>query len=112
MADTKAVDSPTAVDLNADLDSVLPHSEKPWFRQSHLLKLNLLLTFPLLSGAALGFDASMMNGLQALDNWVTYFGNPNSGLLGVINAISTIGAVRITPSILPIKRSLTDLNYL
>lgn len=57
----------------------------------------------------MGFDASMRNGLQALDNWATYFGNSNSGLLGVINAISTIGAVSSNP---PCWEEITNLEYL
>ncbi|KAL2783932.1 general substrate transporter [Aspergillus keveii] len=91
MDESKVSDARTEA-LELDLTSVLPHSDRPWFRQPHLLKLNLLLAVPLLSGAALGFDASMMNGLQALDNWVTYFDHPSSSLLGLLNAISTIGA--------------------
>ncbi|KAL4966732.1 uncharacterized protein BDV14DRAFT_198540 [Aspergillus stella-maris] len=36
-----------------------------------------------------------MNGLQALGNWISYFGNPSSSLLGLLNAILTIGALAL-----------------
>lgn len=34
-----------------------------------------------------GYDGSMMNGLQTLENWSNYFGNPTGGTLGLFNAI-------------------------
>lgn len=34
-----------------------------------------------------GYDGSMMNGLQTLENWRDYFDNPQGGLLGLFNAI-------------------------
>ncbi len=38
-----------------------------------------------------GYDGSMMNGLQSLDLWESYFGYPTGGLLGLFNAIQSIG---------------------
>lgn len=38
------------------LAEVLPHTDKYWFQQSHLLKLNLLLLVPLLSSSISGYD--------------------------------------------------------
>jgi MFS family permease len=35
----------------------------------------------------------MMNGLQALDQWKGYFGNPSAPILGVINAVYPIGKI-------------------
>jgi hypothetical protein len=34
-----------------------------------------------------GYDGSMMNGLQTLENWRNYFNNPTGGTLGLFNAI-------------------------
>lgn len=38
------------------LAQVLPQTNKYWFQQSHLLRLNLLLLIPLLSSAVSGYD--------------------------------------------------------
>jgi hypothetical protein len=60
---------------------------------SHLLRLNLYVLIILFSSAGMGFDGSMMNGLQALSTWTTYFHNPSASLLGVTNAVLNIGPV-------------------
>ncbi|KAG8691369.1 hypothetical protein FRC08_010195, partial [Ceratobasidium sp. 394] len=36
-----------------------------WWKQRHLLILNLMLVVPLVTSYANGFDGSMMNGLQS-----------------------------------------------
>lgn len=80
--------------VGSELASVLPKIDKPWFRQRHLLQLNLLISFLLLTPASLGFDASMMNGLQSLETWKEYFGDPQGSRLGLMNAVMPLGAVR------------------
>ncbi|KAL6405205.1 Lactose permease [Ilyonectria robusta] len=47
----------------------------------------MLLLIPLLSSSAVGYDGSMMNGLQALPQWRNFFNHPRAPLLGAINAI-------------------------
>lgn len=79
------------------LASVLPQYGKPWYRVSHLLKLNLILIVPLLSSAVAGYDGSMMNGLQATSSWKRYFNNPTGSVLGVVNAAQSIGSVAALP---------------
>ncbi|RFU34788.1 hypothetical protein B7463_g1558, partial [Scytalidium lignicola] len=44
----------------------------------------------------LGYDASLLNGLQAMPQWQKYFNNPDSSLLGLISAslfLRTIAAI-------------------
>lgn len=48
------------------LAQVLPQTNKYWFQQSHLLRLNLLLLIPLLSSAVSGYDGMLP--LRVLDN--------------------------------------------
>ena len=43
--------------------------EKPWWRLSHLVKLNLWLLVPLITSYVSGFDGSMLNGMQSLPIW-------------------------------------------
>lgn len=52
---------PTQKDRDANvvgqaLAEVLPQTDKWWFQQPHLLKLNLLLAIPVLSSSVSGFD--------------------------------------------------------
>jgi MFS family permease len=44
----------------------------------------------------LGFDASLMNGLQAIPEWQEYFDNPSGSILGFISASLFLPAI-ITP---------------
>ncbi|KAK4118549.1 lactose permease [Parathielavia appendiculata] len=77
--------------VGAELAAVLPANTKPWYRTRHLLLLNLALLVPLLSAATIGFDGSMMNGLQTLSQWRDYFGQPSGAVLGAMNAIFPVG---------------------
>jgi hypothetical protein len=52
--------------VGAALAEVLPVTDKWWFQQLHLLRLNLILLVPLLSSSVAGYDGSLMNGLQSL----------------------------------------------
>ncbi|QRW21960.1 Sugar (and other) transporter [Rhizoctonia solani] len=52
---------------------------------------------PLATSYANGFDGSMMNGLQSVQQWKDYFGNPSAKDLGLFNAIQSIGALCGTP---------------
>lgn len=56
---------------NLDLSSVLPVSKLPWWKTPHLVKLNLLLTVPMMTGYLIGFDSSMLNGLQSVPVWIS-----------------------------------------
>ncbi|KAL2072932.1 hypothetical protein VTL71DRAFT_10256 [Oculimacula yallundae] len=77
--------------VGPELVAVLPENLKPWYRTRHLIQLNLILLVPLCSSATVGFDSAMMNGLQSLPQWKSYFESPRPALLGTINAIYPIG---------------------
>ena len=51
------------------LAAVLPQDDIRWWKKPHLLKLNFYLVFLFLFSSANGYDGSMMNGLQAFDQW-------------------------------------------
>lgn len=40
-----------------------------------------------------GYDASVYNAVQGSKNWVAYFDNPGSELIGAVNTAYTVGAV-------------------
>ncbi|KAK7752906.1 hypothetical protein SLS62_005065 [Diatrype stigma] len=79
------------------LAQVLPQTNKYWFQQSHLLRLNLILLIPLLSSSVSGYDGSLMNGLQSLEQWRDYFGQPAGVKLGAVNAAQSIGSLLSIP---------------
>ncbi|UQC90804.1 uncharacterized protein CLUP02_16335 [Colletotrichum lupini] len=83
--------------VGAALAGVLPKTDRYWFQQPHLLRLNLLLLIPLLSSSVAGYDGSLMNGLQSLQQWREYFGHPAGVRLGVVNAAQSIGSVLALP---------------
>jgi hypothetical protein len=58
---------------------------KHWWQYPELVKLNLGLFSALLAWATTGFDGSMMNGLQAVPSWTTYFDHPAGARLGTMS---------------------------
>ncbi|KAF9770774.1 hypothetical protein IL306_011619 [Fusarium sp. DS 682] len=72
----------------------------PFYQNKNLLQLYLLIIPTCLAAAiTLGFDASMMSGLQAVPSWDKYFGQPRGALLGIMSAILPLGCVVATPFI-------------
>ncbi|KAJ0422802.1 general substrate transporter [Aspergillus carlsbadensis] len=72
---------------------------KQWWYHPNLRTMNLLMFFPLLSIFTLGFDGSMMNGLQAVEGWRSYFGEPRGATLGLFNGAYPIGGLVAVPFI-------------
>ncbi|KFY82133.1 hypothetical protein V500_10802 [Pseudogymnoascus sp. VKM F-4518 (FW-2643)] len=85
--------SESEIAAGSTLVAALPPNPKPWYRTRHLLRLNVTLLVLLVSAASVGFDGSMMNGLQTLPQWRGYFGHPNGALLGAMNAVYPVGKV-------------------
>ncbi|EHL01749.1 putative Lactose permease [Glarea lozoyensis 74030] len=59
--------------------------------------LYIALMFAVLTSATNGYDGSMMNGLQALDEWKASFNNPNAATRGLLNAIMSVGSIVALP---------------
>ncbi|GAQ44211.1 hypothetical protein AtubIFM56815_006903 [Aspergillus tubingensis] len=72
------------------LAAVLP-SGPAWYKQPHLMRLNLIILSLVMFSSANGFDGSLMNGLEALDQWKTFMNNPTGAKLGWLNAIYWLG---------------------
>ncbi|KAH6697372.1 general substrate transporter [Plectosphaerella plurivora] len=53
----------------------------------------LLIPGSLTISAAMGYDGSLMNGIQGVDRWLAYFHYPKGSLLGIMNAVLPLGAV-------------------
>lgn len=78
--------------VGAELAAVLPQDDTPWYKKSHLVKLNFSIFCLVLFSSANGYDGSMMNGLQALPEWGEFMGNPTGAYLGFVVAVQSLGA--------------------
>ncbi|KAK0254028.1 hypothetical protein LTR91_010503 [Friedmanniomyces endolithicus] len=94
--DVDAVASQSEVKRLLDLDTT------PWYKRPNLRMLYLTL-IPAALGCEMtsGYDGSILNGLQAVGPWLTYFNNPTGAILGAMNAAfdieQSIGAVLALP---------------
>ncbi|KAF2016646.1 general substrate transporter [Aaosphaeria arxii CBS 175.79] len=50
-----------------------PEDERPWYQQPELRKLYLLMPFLFLGSTTLGYDGSLLNGLQTMPAWQASF---------------------------------------
>ncbi|CRK15434.1 hypothetical protein BN1723_010663 [Verticillium longisporum] len=75
--------------------------EAPPFYKSHSLFILYMLIIPgcLMPAVTLGFDAAIMNGLQAVPAWDEYFDRPRGAILGLLNAVIGLGCIVATPFI-------------
>ncbi|EXJ62573.1 hypothetical protein A1O7_03011 [Cladophialophora yegresii CBS 114405] len=69
------------------------YPEVKWWKHRSLIHLHCLCAILLLSSATNGYDGSMMNGLQTLDYWQNSFNHPSASMLGLLNAIFSVGQV-------------------
>ncbi|KAI0056386.1 hexose transporter [Artomyces pyxidatus] len=72
-------------------------TSKPWYKNRRLVTLNLWILLLLITSTANGYDGSMMNGLQILDQWEDAFNHPTGSKLGLLGAIQNIGSLGATP---------------
>ncbi|CAK7205263.1 hypothetical protein SEUCBS139899_008030 [Sporothrix eucalyptigena] len=93
MTDTKTKPLAGARIVGNELAALLPQDGKLWIFKSHLVMLNFYVFVVMMSPATMGFDGSMMNGLLSLTTWNDYFGTPRSSLLGLINAVLSMGVL-------------------
>ncbi|KAG6852122.1 hypothetical protein C0991_002942, partial [Blastosporella zonata] len=70
---------------------------RKWYSNRRILTLNAWIVLLLITSSTNGYDGSMMNGLQSLDQWKGYFNNPTGGKLGLLNAIQNIGSLAAYP---------------
>ncbi|KAG6897286.1 hypothetical protein C0992_002826 [Termitomyces sp. T32_za158] len=77
--------------------SHLVDPNRKWYNNRRLIALNAWIVLLLITSSTNGYDGSMMNGLQSLDQWNGYFNNPTGGRLGLLNAIQNIGSLAAYP---------------
>ncbi|KAH8113751.1 hexose transporter [Phellopilus nigrolimitatus] len=70
---------------------------RKWYNNWRLIALNAWVVLFLITSSTNGYDGSMMNGLQSLDQWENSFNHPMGGMLGLLNAIQNIGSLAAYP---------------
>ena len=75
----------------------MPLENKPWYTVAHLRKLNFIILSLLMYSGTVGYDGSMMNGIQSLEQWQEFMKHPTGTWLGFINAVMTIGGFSTLP---------------
>uniref|UniRef100_A0A8H7N8P6 Major facilitator superfamily (MFS) profile domain-containing protein n=1 Tax=Bionectria ochroleuca TaxID=29856 RepID=A0A8H7N8P6_BIOOC len=79
--------------VGRDIASALPENPRPWWKEPHLLRLNMLLLVVMMAAATVGYDGAMMNALQINLEWKSYYNNPAKAKLGAINAMMPAGKI-------------------
>ncbi|KAM0273540.1 hypothetical protein ACHAQH_008289 [Verticillium albo-atrum] len=69
----------------------------PWYKQTELRKLYFMMPFLFLASSTLGFDGSLLNGLQTMDTWQNYFDHPTGSRLGLYSAVPGLGGLAVLP---------------
>ncbi|KAF4459717.1 MFS transporter SP family sugar:H+ symporter [Fusarium albosuccineum] len=62
-----------------------------WYRHAGLRSLYLRMPILMLCATINGYDGSLLNGLQTIQPWRTYFNDPSGSTLGLFTAIVNIG---------------------
>ncbi|KAJ8494485.1 hypothetical protein ONZ45_g3408 [Pleurotus djamor] len=70
---------------------------RKWYNNRRLIALNAWIVLLLITSSNNGYDGSMMNGLQSLPQWTSYFHEPTGSKLGLLNAIQNIGSLAAYP---------------
>jgi len=83
---------PKVEQYHQDLNELMRGRDTKWYK-GHYLRLNCILFLLVITSMNNGYDGSMMNGLQTVDNWQNYFNHPTGSILGVFNAIQSIGGI-------------------
>ncbi|KAJ6479564.1 general substrate transporter [Mycena sanguinolenta] len=81
----------TAMKENAYEELMDP--QRKWYNNRRLIILNAWIVLLLVTSTASGYDGSMVNGLQSLPQWESYFDFPTKGKLGLLGAIQNIGSL-------------------
>ncbi|KAF4219156.1 hypothetical protein CNMCM6457_003246 [Aspergillus fumigatiaffinis] len=84
--------TPRKTAVEVEVAVVSPLTDPAWYRQSHLLYLNYIIISLVLFSSANGYDGSLMNGLQAVNEWNRFMDYPTGVKLGWINAIILLGS--------------------
>lgn len=75
------------------LDEFIPNYGKLWIRVPHLVHLNFLMFIVSLTATNSGFDGSLLNAFQSMDDWKNAMGKPSGAVLGALNNGTVFGSL-------------------
>ncbi|EGW34642.1 uncharacterized protein SPAPADRAFT_57693 [Spathaspora passalidarum NRRL Y-27907] len=75
-----------------EIDQYL-YLDKPWYKYKHFLILHWFVFLVTLTSTNNGYDGSMLNGLQVLDDWQHAMGHPTGAVLGALANGNTFGGL-------------------
>ncbi|KAF8137318.1 hexose transporter [Boletus edulis] len=84
---------PAPVGANDGSFAHLIDPNRTWYNNRRLITLHAWIVLLLITSSTNGYDGSMVNGLQSLQQWESAFGYPTGGKLGLLSAIQTIGGL-------------------
>ncbi|KAF8439056.1 hexose transporter [Boletus edulis BED1] len=84
---------PATVGANDGSFAHLIDPNRTWYNNRRLITLHAWIVLLLITSSTNGYDGSMVNGLQSLQQWESAFGYPTGGKLGLLSAIQTIGGL-------------------
>ncbi|KAH6879892.1 general substrate transporter [Thelonectria olida] len=82
---------------NGELRLLQLCTKESWWNVPYLVRLNMLLFVPFLTSYVGGFDGSVLNGMQTVGHWQTYFDHPRGALLGLMVNMQVIGGAVSLP---------------
>ncbi|KPA35667.1 mfs sugar transporter [Fusarium langsethiae] len=87
-------------DFNTIVTNLANQDKVPWYQKRNLRSLYFML-IPTCMGIQMtsGFHAQIVNAMQILPSWISYFGNPQGSLKGIIAAAYPLGAILSLPLI-------------
>ncbi|KAM0271626.1 hypothetical protein ACHAQH_009033 [Verticillium albo-atrum] len=80
-------------ELTSDPALAVPRLEVPritWYKHAGLRSLYLRMPILVLCATINGYDGSLLNGLQTVEYWRSYFGHPTDSTLGLFTAIVNV----------------------
>jgi MFS family permease len=95
---SKFTNKAVQIDVDPIIENILKEDKVPWYSKPNLRMLYFLL-FPTCMGVELtsGFDSQLINALQIVPSWVTYFDEPEGQWKGFISASYSLGALLSLP---------------
>ncbi|KXX74778.1 Lactose permease [Madurella mycetomatis] len=96
-----AIGSAAEVGKSDPIVTRIANEDKKWFFQKPNLLYLYMMLFPTCMGIELtsGFDSQMINALQIVPSWISFFNDPQGSLKGIIAAAYSLGAILSLPLI-------------
>jgi len=89
------IDNKQDIDIVHQEDVAVPvhprEDERPFYKQPELRKLYCMMPFLFLGSNILGYDNSLLNGLQTMPAWQAYFYHPTGSRLGLLEDLPGFG---------------------